>query len=121
MFHPLFFTGPSVYNFLLKVGNTEEGGPRRRLVRIRIHFYIVGLSALFALEVGAAAPLRLLPSHMHYLKSCFALERGDVEKAREELRLACVLDEDSPYLRLAMQRHGVLPPLSKEQLRGELE
>jgi hypothetical protein len=57
---------------------------------------------------------------MHYLKSCFALERGDVAKARDELHLAQVLDEDSHYLRLAMQRRKASPSSSEERLRGEL-
>jgi|GEM_PF-6684870 len=85
---------------------------------------VLGIGLLLALEAGAAergeAFARLSPAHMHYLKSCFALERGDITKARDELRLAQILDEYSPYLRLAMQRHKVLLSPSEERLRGEL-
>ncbi|MCL2313872.1 MAG: hypothetical protein FWC28_01280 [Proteobacteria bacterium] len=87
-------------------------------------FYILGIFSLLAQEVGAAERpevfSRLSLSHMHYLKSCFAFERGDTTKARDELRLAQLLDEESPHLRLAMQRQEVSSVSSWGRLRGEL-
>ena len=93
-------------------------------MKIKLHFYMLGLCALFALEAGAADGTEVLSrlslAHMHYFKSCFALERGDEAMARDELRLARVLDEDSLYLRLAMQRRKTSPSFSPERFRGEL-
>ncbi|MCL2011598.1 MAG: hypothetical protein FWG75_02250 [Cystobacterineae bacterium] len=95
------------------------------------HFYILSLFSVFAWEASAAGRLearpKLSPSHMHYFKACFAHERGDIQKAKNELRLAQVLDENSPYLRLAMQRQRTqhekarLPKaMPSERFRGEL-
>ncbi|MCL2626822.1 MAG: hypothetical protein FWD46_08450 [Cystobacterineae bacterium] len=91
---------------------------------IRHGFYIWGIVLLFAHEAGASERLdafsRLSLSHMHYLKSCFAFERGDIAKARDELFLAQILDEGSPHLRLAKQRQKAPSSSSQGQLQGEL-
>jgi hypothetical protein len=85
---------------------------------------LVSWAALFASEAVASerteAFSRLTLSHMHYLKSCFAQERGDAAKAKDELRLAQVLDENSRYLRLTMQRREAVPFFAQERFRGEL-
>ena len=93
-------------------------------MKIKLYFYAWGLCALFASEAGATGRpevlSRLAPSHMHYLKSCFALERGDEAKARDELRLARLLDEGSPYLHLEMQRRKAAPSSAQGRPRREL-
>ena len=92
-------------------------------MKIRLCFYIVGISFLGALEAEAADRAEVLSrlslSHMHYLKSCFAFERGDLARAKDELRLAQVLDE-GPYLRSAKPCRTLSSSSSQEQLRGEL-
>jgi hypothetical protein len=106
--------------FICRMVYSEAG---RRVVKTRLCFYILGTCSFFALEAGAAeaqALSRLSPSHMQYLKSCFALERGDVAKAKDELHLAEVLDEGSHYLHLAMQRRKASPSSSEERFQGEL-